>query len=253
MLWLALVSVLAQTGPKCVTTGGTRTCGYECVENGSTAACAQTPQGVCTKNVSGVTCFDPPLWLSALNLGGLPKPTCVTDGGNLACGYDCKREGGRVACAQTPKGLCTIAYGKVTCVDPPAVAYAVFGADVPAPSCKQQDGLIACGYQCSSGNGQVQCAKSPFGVCAENGTAPTCFDPSSAVMCAKGKATPRPQCVTASGRVVCGYNCKVAGAEVACAQTPDGTCDTNGPGKPTCFDPPVRGGSAACLEASAGR
>ncbi len=250
MLFLALIAVLSQTGPKCVTTGSTRVCGYDCAENGATAQCAQTPSGVCGKNSSAVLCFDPGLWLTPL-YPSIPRPACISEGGNIACGYDCKREGGKASCAQTPKGACVAQYGSVFCVDPPPEVYAVLGADVPPPTCKAQEGKVACGYACVSGGGKLSCAKTPFGTCAENGSAPQCFDPDKTVICSKGKSTPKPECVSASGRLVCGYHCATAGAEVACAKTPDGTCDTAGPGKPVCFDPPVRGGSSACLEAAA--
>lgn len=247
---LLALAVLAQPTQKCVTTGATRVCGYECVDNGSSAACAQTPAGVCQKNSSRVTCFDPPLWLNAVWGGPLPKPGCVSDGTNLACGYDCKREGTKVACAQTPLGLCSTQYSTVTCFDPPPEVYGVFGKDVPKPTCKVQDSKVACGYDCLAGNNQLACAKTPFGVCAEAGGAPSCFDPDKTVICAKGKRTPKPECISQSGRLFCGYHCARAGAELACAKTPDGTCDTAGPDKPVCFDPPVRGGTAACLEAA---
>lgn len=250
MLPLVLGVVLSQA-PQCVTSNGARVCGYSCVENGSTAACAQSPQGVCAKNASQVTCFDPPLWLGALNLKDLPKPACVSDGANLACGYDCKREGGRVACAQTPKGRCEAHYGALTCADPTPETYAVLQGDVPAPKCLAQDGLVGCGYGCVAGGGRISCARTPFGLCAENGGAPECFDPPKEVVCAKGRSVPKPACVRASGsQLVCGYDCKQAGATVACAKTPDGKCDTGG-STPVCFDPPVRGGTAACLEAAA--
>ncbi len=251
MLLLALMAVLSQAEPKCVTTNGTRVCGYGCIDNGSSARCAQTPDGVCGKSGSVVTCFDPPLWLAALHLSVVPKPTCVYDGGNLACGYDCKREGGRVACAQTPKGMCQAQYGALVCADPPPEVYAVLGDDTPSPTCKAQDGTVTCGYQCLAAGGRIACAKTPFGVCAENGGTPLCLDPGKAVICAKGKSVERPACVKQSGTLVCGYHCAVGGAQASCAATPDGSCDTAGPGKPVCFDPPVRGGSAACLEAAA--
>jgi len=89
-----------------------------------------------------------------------------------------------------------------------------------------------------------------FGVWAGNGSQGGCFDPGKGVLCQKGKSTPKPQCLPQSGSFVCGYKCAVAGAESNCAQTPDGSCDTGAPGKPTCFDPPVRGGTNACLEAA---
>ncbi|MFZ5439927.1 MAG: hypothetical protein ACOZQL_07945 [Myxococcota bacterium] len=246
---LALLLVVLAQAPQCVTVGGARVCGYGCIENGSTAACAKSPQGVCARSGSQLTCFDPPQWLAPLKLGATPKPSCAVDGGNVACGYDCKREGGRVACAQTPKGVCEAHYGALTCFDPSPESYAVLQAELPAPKCVAQDGRVACGYSCTSGNGVVACAKTPFGICAENGGTPLCLDPPKEVICAKGASTPKPTCQRASGgTLVCGYHCKQAGAELACAKTPDGTCDTAGP-SPVCFDPPVRGGSAACLEA----
>lgn len=251
MLTTLLLSAALAQAPQCVTSNGARVCGFSCLDNGATAQCAQTPEGVCAKNSSVVTCFDPPLWLKPLSLGALPKPACVSEGGNLACGYDCKREGGRVACAQTPKGLCQASYGALTCFDPPPEAYAVLQGDLPAPKCVAQEGRVACGYGCVASNGLIACARTPFGVCDENGGAPRCFDPSKEVVCAKGKTVAKPKCMRGPSSAVCGYDCKQAGTAVACAKTPDGTCDTSGPNGPVCFDPPVRGGTAACLEAAA--
>ena len=253
LLPLLTVMLLAQPAQKCVTVGSTRVCGFECVENGALARCTQSASGVCAKNASQVVCFDPPIWLAGVWGGSVPKPTCESEGAAIACGYDCKKEGGRVACAGTPMGVCTRQYGSIVCFDPPSEVYGVFGSSVPAPSCKAQDGKVGCGYGCLAGNGQVACAKTPFGVCAEAGGSPSCFDPDRFVICAKGRSTPKASCVQQSGSVFCGYACARAGDEVNCARTPDGTCDTGGPGKPVCFDPPVRGGSSACLEAAAQR
>ncbi|MDP2270040.1 MAG: hypothetical protein Q8N23_28460 [Archangium sp.] len=253
LLTLAALAVFAQGPQKCVTVGGNRVCGYECADNGVRAQCTQTPAGVCAKNSTQVMCFDPPLWLAATWGGAVPKPVCETDGTNIACGYDCKREGVKVACASTPSGICTRQYGSITCFDPAPEVYGVFGKSVPAPSCKAQDGQVACGYGCIASNNQVACARTPFGLCAEGGGSPTCFDPDKAVICAKGTSTAKAQCVRQSGSVFCGYACARAGDEVACAKTPDGSCDTSGPGKPVCFDPPMRGGSSACLEAAGAR
>ena len=252
VLTLLTLSMLAQQ--KCVTVGATRTCGYECVDNGARGQCSQTPAGVCAKNSSQVVCFDPPLWLAAIYGSSIPKPACETEVTSVACGYDCKKEGGKVSCAQTPAGICARNYGAITCFDPPSEVYGVFGKSVPAPTCKAQDAHVACGYSCAAGNGQIACAKTPFGTCSEgSGVPPTCFDPDRLVICAKGTSTPKPGCVRQGGAFICGYSCTRAGDEVACAKTPDGTCDTAGPGKPVCFDPPVRGGTAACLEAAAAR
>jgi len=253
VLAFVALAVLSQSDQKCLTVSGTRVCGYGCVENGVRAACAQTHSGVCAKNSTQVMCFDPGLWLTAVWGGEVPKPSCETDGSTIACGYDCKKGGGQVACAATPAGICTRQYGRITCFDPPPEVYGVFGKNVPAPACKAQDSQVACGYSCLASNNQIACAKTPFGVCGEAGGSPTCFDPDRTVICAKGTSTAKPACVKISGQVVCGYQCTRAGDEVACAKTPDGTCDTGGPGKPVCFDPPMRGGSSACLEAAASR
>lgn len=250
MLTLLLSAVLAQE-PQCLTAGGTRVCGYSCVENGVEARCAKTPDGVCGKNASQVTCFDPPMWLKPLAMGTLPKPACLSFGGNLACGYDCKREGSIILCAQTPKGVCATKFGRITCFDPPPEVYAVLQAAVPPPSCMDNLGPLVCGYDCRFSNGVNACARTPFGVCDDDGGVPRCFDPPKEVICAKGKSVPKPKCVRSPNGPECGYECKQAGATVACAKTPDGTCDTSGPSGPVCFDPPVRGGTAACLEAAA--
>ena len=248
---LSLVLLVLAQAPGCVTVNGTRTCGFHCIDNGATAACAKTALGVCAKNSGTVTCFDPPTWVLAV-WSSPPKPECVTDGARIACGYDCKRQSGDVQCAQTPKGVCTTTANQLLCFDQPPEVYGALGANVPSPSCVVREGRIACGYSCVTGAGTTSCAKTPFGVCAEDGSTPTCFDPGRDVICAKGTSTPRPKCTpSGNGRFVCGYGCAIAGGQVACAQTPDGTCDTAGPGQPQCFDPPVRGGSAACLEAAA--
>ena len=158
-MFLALVAlaVLAQPAQKCVTVSGTRSCGYDCVDNGVRGACAQTQAGVCSKNSTQVMCFDPGLFLTAVWGGAVPRPACESAGSTIACGYDCKKEGGRVACAATPSGVCTAQYGSITCFDPPPEVYGVFGKSVPAPACKAQDGQVACGYNCLGSNNQLAC------------------------------------------------------------------------------------------------
>ncbi|MBL8914955.1 MAG: hypothetical protein JNM17_29890 [Archangium sp.] len=251
MIAAALLPLLLSQAPQCVNVGGARTCGFNCVDNGARAECAQTPFGVCAKNGGAVKCFDPPTWLQAV-WKTPPKPTCLTDGTTIACGYDCKRFGGNSQCAQTPNGVCSVTGGYLTCFDPPPEVYGAYGGEVPAPTCLVREGMAACGYSCRTANGKTMCAKTPFGVCGDDGRDPVCFDPPKAVICAKGKDTPKPKCVPTGGSfMTCGYTCATASSTTVCSQTPDGTCDTNGPGKPQCFDPPARGGSAACLEAAA--
>jgi hypothetical protein len=251
MIAITLALALAQAPTQgCITVNGARICGFGCIDNGSQGACAKTPLGVCAKNSGSVTCFDPPTWLAAV-WSTPPRPSCVTDGTSIACGYDCKRQSGQAQCAQTPKGVCTTTSNQLQCFDPPPEVYGALGANVPSPSCVVREGKIACGYSCVTGNGVTACAKTPFGVCAEDGGNPTCFDPPKAVVCATAGSVPAPKCQPmGAGRLACGYNCATASGVTACSQTPDGKCDTGGPGQPQCFDPPARGGSATCLEAA---
>ena len=92
------------------------------------------------------------------------------------------------------------------------------------------------------------CNRTPFGVCAEKGGPVSCFDPDRYVVCAKGTATPKPECVYQSGGFTCGYHCANSLSQVTCDKTPDGSCNAEGVGAPVCFDPPVRGGDEQCVE-----
>lgn len=250
MIAVTLTLLLSQT-PQCVNVGGTRTCGFNCIDNGVRADCSKTPFGVCAKSGSAVRCFDPPTWLQGV-WPTPPKASCITDGSNVTCGYDCKRAGGQMACASTPNGMCSITGGYLSCFDPPPEVYGAFGGEVPAPTCEVRLGQVVCGYNCAYAGGKTACAKTPFGVCAEDGRTPVCFDPPKAVICAHGKQTPKPKCIpVGNGALACGYTCATASGATVCSLTPEGTCDNKGPGLPQCFDPPARGGSAACLEAAA--
>ena len=60
------------------------------------------------------------------------------------------------------------------------------------------------------------------------------------------------KCVTVGGARVCGYECAENGVQAQCAQTPSGVCAKNS-AQVVCFDPPMRGGSSACLEAAGAR
>ncbi len=113
-------------------------------------------------------------------------------------------------------------------------------SEVALPKCINVGGQRICGYNC------LETASG--GDCAEKGGSVTCFDPDKYVICAKGKSTPKPDCVYASGTYTCGYDCKINYGIVGCAKTPNGTCNTDGYGKPVCFDPPVRGGDEQCVE-----
>lgn len=247
---LLLVTALLAEAPKpeCLPVTGGRVCGFHCeTANGLSAKCAETPFGVCTQAAGAVLCFDPPPWLAVAYGGSPPPPKCLIDGTSVACGYDCKSGGGKVACARTPAGACLMTpKHDVVCADPPAAVYGVFGAKTPRMACASYLQTVACGYGCVQAGGVLACATTPFGVCDTREATPVCFDPDKYVICAGGAQTPRPTCTQHAGKLACGYRCATVGSEIACAQTPKGTCDDQGPGGPVCFDPPVRGGSATC-------
>ena len=69
---------------------------------------------------------------------------------------------GQVQCSATPQGTCTIKKGRVLCFDPPQseiLFQASSGTGVmPASSCLENNGRVACGYQCIASNEDVGCA-----------------------------------------------------------------------------------------------
>ncbi len=247
MAAVLLAALVFSQAPECVTANGQRVCGYDCKRPGGSAQCAQTPAGICSDSAGRIICFDPPIWLSRVYGKNVPKPACLWRGQNGACGYDCKAQLDQVGCAATPQGVCIAQYNKVLCFDPQPALYGVYGKGIPEPRCLAQDGHLACGYGCKSTGGRLACAATPHGVCEERDGQLVCFDPDKLVLCARGKGTPKPACLMGFGQLVCGYDCKAASGRVACAQTPDGTCDTAGANAPTCFDPPVRGTNDSCL------
>lgn len=250
VLPLLIVTVLSQAKPECITVKNSqRVCGYHCLMGADhIGRCAQTPAGVCIDNAGAIVCFDPPLWLATAWGGPPPAPKCLADGA-AACGYNCVNRMGRVACAQTPMGVCRPrADNTIVCADPPPEVYGVLGNKTPRMECLDLLEQTACGYNCVEQGGGLACNTTPFGVCDKRETTPVCFDPDKFVICAGGASTPKPSCVHHAGRVVCGYKCAVFGSTAACAKTPGGSCDTEGSQGPVCFDPPVRGGNAKCLK-----
>lgn len=67
---------------------------------------------------------------------------------------------------------------------------------------------------------------------------PILFAVVSVLAAASGARADAPECVTAGGKTVCGYDCLVAYGQARCAATPDGVCGS-GYGKLVCWDPPA--------------
>jgi len=114
----------------------------------------------------------------------------------------------------------------------------VFGNKTPPMACKENVQAIACGYGCVVSGGVLRGTKTPFGVCDTREGEPVCFDPDKYVICAGGTQTQKPTWTQHAGKLACGYRCATVGSAIACAKTPQGTCDDQGSSEPVCFDPP---------------
>lgn len=105
--------------PQCRTgSDGRQACGYNCdIGTDGVAACADTPEGTCSRGADGhMTCTQLAVRGGA-NAGGRP-PECRTGtDGVKVCGYNCKKgTNGRYFCAAMPEGECTPnANGTYTC------------------------------------------------------------------------------------------------------------------------------------------
>lgn len=235
------------TAPTCRSIDGHVACGYQCKSDGQRLRCAQTPQGSCQLIDGQAVCFDAPPHIVRIYGGSPPTPECKAIDGQVACGYRCATQPGKVRCARTPAGICTGRSGKVVCFDPPAEVYAVYGQETPRTECKGYGEDVACGYNCTVGPGRVACSRTPMGVCKSDSLRLSCFDPPAGLLCSQGKSLPPLQCQSSDNQPVCGYNCTKAFSKSACAATPKGVCKVFD-SEVVCFDPPLtEEASAACL------
>jgi hypothetical protein len=178
-----------------------------------------------------------PLMLVLLSQAPDPSaPTCRSIDGQVACGYACKSDGLRARCAQTPQGRCQVIDGQVVCFDPPAYVVRAYNGSVPEPECKSIEGTVACGYNCATYFGKVNCARTPAGVCRGRGESVECVDPPASVFAVFGRETPKVECRNQGTNFACGYKCASGSEGVKCAATPLGICKTEN-GRVTCFDP----------------
>jgi len=167
----------------------------------------------------------------------IPPPTCLSANGETACGYACQTSSRQVRCASTPYGTCTVLNDEVHCVDPLPASIHHPPDEGLRPECKEVRGRVACGFRCLVTQGQVACARTPYGVCREHFGEVKCWDPSETTIHEFGAELARPTCTTAGTGIACGYDCKTSRTEVACAQTPRGKCVQDN-FRLGCFDPP---------------
>lgn len=87
---------------------------------------------------------------------------------------------------------------------------------------------------CLTSNGNAACARTPWGNCAATMGRIFCGDPSWETLHVL-REPPQVECATTNGKGACGYDCKTAVGQVACASSPWGRCVTS-VGRITCSD-----------------
>jgi hypothetical protein len=87
--------------------------------------------------------------------------------------------------------------------------------------------------QCLTSNGNAACARTPWGRCVTTNGRVFCGDPAPWVL--RAGDVQAVECVTINGTGACGYDCKTANGNAACARTPWGRCVTAN-GNITCSD-----------------
>src|SRR5262245_13845851 len=98
----------------------------------------------------------------ALVLDLVAAPSCVRGpGGQVACGYKCTSNLDKLACAQTPDGMCVATPNRVVCWDPPPDVRILMAGprrdELPQPMCMTSVNDAACGYYCVRAGGRVVC------------------------------------------------------------------------------------------------
>jgi hypothetical protein len=164
--------------PECRTSGLTQACGYACRAELEQVRCAQTPEGFCQRLERQLVCWDPPEEVRLHGAATLARASCRAKYRDIACGYACATSPNRIACAQTPWGVCATRFDQVHCWDPaPALIHHLPASELAGARCLQSNQGFACGWDCKSSFRNVQCAQTPRGRCALNEGRITCFDP----------------------------------------------------------------------------
>jgi hypothetical protein len=213
---VALISSDAQAAPECLTSSGKTACGHHCQAGYGQVRCAQSAHGVCTYTSGMVACWDPPPLLQRAYEERVPRPSCVSAGGQIACGYHCVSSYERPQCAQTPFGACRSNEGRAVCWDPPGQVFAQLGARTPVASCSAAFGKVACGYSCAAHDGELRCSQTPGGFCRVQQGAIVCWDPPLEGMQAVFEPGAERACMEAAGARTCGYRCLSSRDAVRC-------------------------------------
>ena len=212
------------SGAECVTSSGKTACGFHCVSGEGTVKCAQTPQGLCSVSSGIVACWDPPSILVRVFGDRVPRGSCVTTYGQMACGYSCETNSDRALCAQTPFGECKSYEGRIACWDPPAAVIATMRDRTPAAECLASSGKIACGYHCVAHDGVVRCSQTPQGRCSVEQGKVVCWDPPLDSLGAVFEPAAELACIDAVDGRTCGYRCIATATHSGCGPNRGDSC-----------------------------
>jgi hypothetical protein len=174
-----LYRVFGQRLPKaeCVSTFGQTACGYACEVSSDRVQCAQTPFGVCRAREGRIVCADPPAAVMLTWRLKTPEPECISNGGNIACGYHCLAHEGVQRCAQSPEGTCSVEQGTLICWDPPPETYPVTFDPGTERACLDGYQGRTCGYRCMATLRYSACGLSAQDVCRSEPEGIVCKKP----------------------------------------------------------------------------
>jgi hypothetical protein len=235
----AMVVTLAAADARaveCLTSSDQTACGYHCIGAEGQVRCAQTPDGVCSSSSGVVACWDPPPLLRRV-FARVPTPSCVTNGSQTACGYQCVVGSDQARCAQTPFGACRANGGRLVCWDPPAEVILARGDRTPSGACVLGSDRVACGYHCEVWQGSLRCAQTPDGVCRHQGDALTCWDPPLDLAATVYEPSAERACLDASDGRTCGFRCLAARHHSGCGAGRGDSCRVDDAGQVVCAPP----------------
>jgi hypothetical protein len=224
---LLLVSALAgdaSAAADCLTSNGKTACGYHCVSGENQVRCSQTPDGVCSVSSGIVACWDPPAVLRGIFGARALGARCVTNYGQMACGYACETSSDRAQCAQTPFGACGASDGRVACWDPPAAVMVTRRERTPTAECLVNSGKVACGYHCIAFDGTVHCAQTTEGGCRVEQGKVICWDPPLESLGAVFDPAAELACMEGVDGRVCGYRCLATSIHSGCGSNRADSC-----------------------------
>ena len=143
--------------PKSVTSSGQTAFGYHCVRSDDRVLCAQTPFGACRADQGSLVCWDPPAAVVLAKRRQTPRAECLRNSGKVVCGYHCLGHEGKLRCAQTPDGICSVEQGNLVCWDPPLDSYGVTFESASELACLDAIDGPRCGFRCLATAGHSGC------------------------------------------------------------------------------------------------